>query len=99
FRSLLSVWTLCLAFFTHSAVAEDGYDLWLRYQPLAAEQRAVYAPATAQLVMPTPSPTLVAAKDELLRGLNGLLSRAPAAADRVSTAGALLVGTPQSNPQ
>lgn len=79
--------------------AEDGYDLWLRYRPLAAEQRAIYAPATAQLVMPAPSPTLAAARDELVRGLTGLMSQSPAAADRVSSAGALLVGTPQSQPQ
>lgn len=81
------------------AAAEDGYDLWLRYRPLPPEQRAAYEPATTQLVMPAASPTLAAAKDELLRGLSGLLTRAPAAAERVSTAGALLVGTPQSNPQ
>lgn len=81
------------------AFAEDGYDLWLRYRPLAAEQRAGYAPATAQLVMPAPSPTLVAAREELVRGLTGLMSQAPAAVDRVSSAGALLVGTPQSQRQ
>src|SRR5690606_10784470 len=84
FRLLLSAWALCLALVTRPAVAEDGYDLWLRYQPLAAEQRAIYTPATAQLVMPTPSQTLVVAKEELLRGLNGLLSRAPSAVEQVS---------------
>ena len=81
------------------AFAEDGYDLWLRYRPLATEQRAIYAPATAQLVMPAPSPTLVAAREELVRGLTGLMSQSPAAAERVSSAGALLVGTPQSQGQ
>jgi alpha-glucuronidase len=99
FRWVLSVWALCAAFFVQPATAEDGYELWLRYHPLSAEQRAIYAPATTQLVMPTPSPTLAAAKDELLRGLNGLLAQAPAIAERVSTGGALLVGTPKSNPQ
>ncbi|MDY6944868.1 MAG: alpha-glucuronidase family glycosyl hydrolase [Pseudomonadota bacterium] len=98
FRVLLSVCALC-ALVMQSAAAEDGYDLWLRYRPVTAEQRAVYAPATAQLVMPAASPTLAAARSELLRGLNGLLSQAPAAAERVSAAGAMLVGTPQSNPQ
>nr|WP_217705268.1 alpha-glucuronidase family glycosyl hydrolase [Peristeroidobacter soli] len=80
------------------AAAEDGYELWLRYHPLPAEQRALYAPATSQLVMPTPSPTLAVAKDELLRGLNGLLSQRPASVERVSASG-LIIGTPQSNPQ
>ena len=77
------------------ASAEDGYDLWLRYRPLPAAQQVTYSASAQQLVMPTPSPTLVAAKSELLRGLNGLLSRAPAAADKISSA-ALIVGTPQS---
>jgi alpha-glucuronidase len=81
-----------------SAAAEDGYELWLRYHALPADQRALYAPATSQLLMPTPSSTLVAAKDELLRGLNGLLSQRPASVERISASG-LLVGTPQSNPQ
>lgn len=79
--------------------AEDGYDLWLRYRPLAAEQRAVYAPVTTQLVMSAPSPTLAAARDELVRGLSGLLSQPPASGNRVSAPGTLLVGTPQSEPQ
>jgi alpha-glucuronidase len=98
FRAIASIWALCAALFMQSAAAEDGYDLWLRYHPLPAEQRALYAPATTQLVMPTPSATLVAAKDELLRGLNGLLAQRPASVERVSASG-LLIGTPQSNPQ
>jgi alpha-glucuronidase len=95
---MLSLWALCAAFFMRPAAAEDGYELWLRYHPLPAEQRALYAPATSQLVMPTPSPTLAVAKDELLRGLNGLLSQRPASVERVSASG-LIIGTPQSNPQ
>jgi alpha-glucuronidase len=99
FRRLLAFGALCAALFAQSAVAEDGYDLWLRYRALPADRRAAYEPVTTQLVMPAPSPTLAAAKDELLRGLSGLLTRTPAAAERVSTAGALLIGTPESNSQ
>ena len=98
FRAVLSFLALGAALFMQPAAAEDGYELWLRYHSLPAEQRARYAPATTQLVMPTPSPTLIAAKDELLRGLNGLLSQQPASVERVS-APALVIGTPQSNAQ
>ena len=98
FRAILSVWALCAALFMQSAAAEDGYELWLRYHSLPADQRVLYVSATTQLVMPAPSSTLTAAKDELLRGLNGLLSQQPAAAERVSAPG-LLVGTPNSNAQ
>lgn len=99
FGWMSAIWALCAALLVQPASAEDGYDLWLRYQPLPPAQRGIYAPSAAQLVMPATSPTLVAAKEELLRGLNGLLSQAPATSERVSKAGALLVGTPQSNPQ
>jgi alpha-glucuronidase len=98
-RLLWSALTICLAFVAQTALAEDGYDLWLRYRPLPQQQRALYIPVTAQLVMPTPSPTLAVAKDELLRGLNGLLSQVPASVERVSAPGTLLVGTAQSNPE
>ena len=98
FRVVLSIWAMSAALFMQPAAAEDGYELWLRYHSLPAEQRASYAPATTQLVMPTPSATLVAAKNELLRGLKGLLEQQPAVAERVSAPG-LLIGTPQSNAQ
>ena len=78
--------------------AEDGYDLWLRYRPVAGEQRNHYASAIMQLAMPAPSPTLTAARNELLRGLTGLLSQSPVSVERVSAAGALVVGTPRSEP-
>src|SRR3954468_66124 len=53
---------------------EDGYDLWLRY-PLIdnAERLAEYRTAIQRIVFPADSPTLIAARDELLRGLRGLL--------------------------
>jgi alpha-glucuronidase len=100
-QSGLAVWALLASavLSMQPAFAEDGYELWLRYRPLASEQRTPYASALAQLTMPTPSPTLVAAKSELVRGLTGLLSQAPVTADGTSTAGSLLVGTPQSEPR
>ncbi len=32
-----------------SVQAEDGYDLWTRYRPLAPKRAAVYRPSTTQL--------------------------------------------------
>ena len=61
-----------------AARAEDGYQLWLRYDRIVDEpQRAACATALAQIVLATPvgadSPTLAAARDELTAGLGGLL--------------------------
>lgn len=81
------------------AHAEDGYDLWLRYQPLEAEARDKYRPQLRQLVIPGSerSPTLRAIEGELVRGVGGLLERAPGVSVRVNGDGFVLVATPQSS--
>ena len=77
-----------------SAFAEDGYDLWLRYRPVPAQQAEAYRAAATQLVAAGASPAQVAARAEMQRGLAGLLGSAPAAADKVDRDGAVVVGTP-----
>ncbi|MDB5704058.1 MAG: alpha-glucuronidase, partial [Sphingomonas bacterium] len=80
-----------------AAQAEDGYELWLRYQPVEAEWQGRYGPAVTALVPGKPSPSLDAAQAELARGLGGLLGHAvPVGSDPV--AGAILFGTPASSP-
>src|SRR5690606_21570323 len=74
------------------------YDLWLRYQALSGEQAQSYRAIASQLVMNADTPTRAAARDELLRGLQGLLGRAPASADAVTADGTLIAGTPDSLP-
>ena len=78
------------------AQAEDGYDLWLRYRPMEAAAQAQYRPLATGIVSEGSSPSLNAAKDELTRGLSGLLDRridADAVVD-----GAVVIGTPASSP-
>jgi len=82
-----------------AARAEDGYDLWLRYQMVEASWAKTYGQSIQKLVMPGQSPTIRAAREEMQRGLSGLLRSAPALQDasiRNSGDGALLVGTMQS---
>ncbi|MFL5620326.1 MAG: alpha-glucuronidase family glycosyl hydrolase [Gemmatimonadaceae bacterium] len=81
-----------------TARAEDGYDLWLRYPrvsdpALLAEYRA----AATQVVVGSESPTLNAARDELVTGLMGMLGAAPPVPSNVSSDGAIVVGTPRSS--
>ncbi|HEU5442843.1 MAG TPA: alpha-glucuronidase family glycosyl hydrolase [Steroidobacteraceae bacterium] len=79
--------------------AEDGYRLWLRYVPVQGEWLLRYRASAAELIAsPTPSPTLRAARAELLRGLTGLLGAAPHEAGDVTQDGAVLFGTPSSSP-
>src|SRR5512145_2472710 len=78
--------------------AEDGYDLWLRYQPLA-DERALEAGRASfrDIVVQGTSPTIEAARAELRRGLGGLLERDPVVAQTVSRDGAILAGTPRES--
>jgi alpha-glucuronidase len=76
---------------TASLHAEDGYRLWLRYQPLADKvSREDYAGALARVTLETPSgaesPTIAAARDELVAGLRGTLGIHPPV-DLVAAAG------------
>jgi alpha-glucuronidase len=82
-----------------SARAEDGYDLWLRYRPIASALRLadVRSHATA-IIAPTGSETLRVAVDELTRGLKGLTAHDVARASSPAAAGTIVLGTPSSSP-
>ena len=66
-----------------AARSEDGYELWLRYPQVSnAARLAQYRAALAGVFVAGDSPTLSAARDELARGLRGLLGTAiPIAGD------------------
>jgi alpha-glucuronidase len=81
-----------------AAIAEDGYDLWLRYRPIEEPWATRYRATLTQLVAAGDSATLQAAIAELERGARGLLGTVPTRADGVSRDGTLVVGTPRSVP-
>ncbi len=91
-RLLVLLLLLSVPFAAH---AEDGHELWLRYKPVEAPWQAPYrAAATAIVAGEGRSPTLDAARGELLRGLAGLLARPVPAGLRD---GAIVIGTPASS--
>jgi alpha-glucuronidase len=81
------------------AAAENGYDLWLRFAPLAAEA-GERADGRFNLIVSTiESPTTDAAVDELRRGLDGLFGGDIAADGRDfagDLGGTVVLGTPES---
>lgn len=81
------------------ARAEDGYGLWMRYQPVAATVAADYRRQLAEVVAPDCTPMQRATRDELARSLPGLLGTAPPMRTAISTDHALVLGTPQSSAQ
>jgi alpha-glucuronidase len=79
------------------AGADPGYDLWLRYGQIAdAAVLRAYRAAITRLVVAGDSPTLTAAREELTRGLRGLLGTSLPVAGPVG-AGTVLAGTPSTS--
>lgn len=80
------------------ARADDGYELWLRYQRVAEPARLrEYRGAIRYVVLGGDSPTMRAAHDELTLALRGLLGETLPSRTDVHANGALLVGTPASS--
>ena len=79
--------------------AEDGYELWLRYVPIQdAAMRSHYDARLSAVVFPGDSPVLEAARDELKRGVGGLLGRGLSLASAADRDGLVIAGTPVSSP-
>ena len=73
--------------------AEDGYELWLRYKPVANVQLlAEYKKQVKTLAIYGNSPTIEVAKEELDRGLSGLLGQKIP----LSKTGNVIIGTPKN---
>src|SRR4029079_14856145 len=78
---------------------EDGYDLWLRYRGVTdAVRLAEYQRAVTQIVVTGTTPTVAAARDELIAGVEGLLGKKLALSETVTRDGAIVVGTPATSP-
>lgn len=76
--------------------ADDGYRLWLRYDRLTDESlRTAYAEALTEIVVAGEASALVqSARDELARGLHGLLGQAVPVVQTPTRDGAIVLGTP-----
>ena len=80
-----------------AARAEDGYRLWLRYDPLPERAIDAYRPRATSVVVPAGSATLDAIRTELGVGCSGLLGRPVPTARVVDRDGAVVVGTPTNS--
>ncbi len=77
--------------------AEDGYRLWLRYDPLADPAlRQAWSGAISEIVVPAnPSPLVASAREELATGLRGLLGVEVPVVNAATRDNALILGTPR----
>ncbi len=94
FLVTLAAWLACAG----SVRAEDGYALWMRYVPLAPALAADRGAQLREMVAPGHTPTQRVAREELVRGLTGLLGQAPTLRDTVAGDQTLVIGTPDSSP-
>ena len=72
FVALLTLFSVGIA---APAQAEDGYRLWLRYDPVPLEIRRHYEPSATAIVLRSSGPIAQSAAGELKRGISGLLAR------------------------
>jgi alpha-glucuronidase len=78
--------------------AETGYDLWLRHPRVADDAaRAALARVASEIAVEGTDRTIVAAGEELARGLRGLLGAPVRVLREGSRDGVLVLGTPASS--
>jgi alpha-glucuronidase len=81
------------------AVAEDGYELWLRYRLVDDDDlRDEYRGAFRTIITQGESPTLDAARNELSRGLTRMLGRVVDGSSVEVIDGSLVLGTAGVSP-
>src|SRR5262245_52841678 len=91
FAAVVSI-ALSLMLRTSAAHAETGYDAWLRYAPI--EDRTVrerYNALPASVVALGDSDILAAARDELVRGIRGMLGRTLRVAKELPAEGTIVL--------
>lgn len=97
-KSRLILMTVLLQF--HPALdsvrAETGREAWLRYAPLEREARARYASLPASVVVLGDSAVLRSARDEMIRGVRGMLGRTLRVEKALPDEAAILLGTSSS---
>ena len=80
------------------AFGEDGYRLWLRYDPLPNAAANSYRAVLGSTIVTGESPTLDAIRSELTAGLEGLLGTKNGEVEKQRNGNAsLIVGTPKTS--
>jgi len=85
-----------LAVFTN-AVAENGYDLWLRYERVTAPILSDYRESVTAIVASGDSATIVATVDELVSGISAMLGQEVLRTSTVERHGTIVLGTPENS--
>lgn len=92
-----TLWLICLCYFL-TAKGENGYELWLRYTRITSPSLLTsYRQQANTLIVSGSSVTMRLVKEELTKGLSGLLQITPAFRTTPNRDGAIIAGTPTSS--
>jgi alpha-glucuronidase len=93
--SIASIVLACAAFLiAPSAPAETGYDAWLRYAPIRdTAVRARYDALPATVVALGDTAIIASGRDELIRGVRGMLGRTLRIEPKLPAESAIVIGT------
>lgn len=90
--------TILICGLCSNLIAENGYDLWLRYKTVNNQVLLnEYRSKNAAFLFPASSERLLAAKDELSRGLTGLLNVDIKETSGLDLNNVIIAGTPKSS--
>ncbi|MBO9528149.1 MAG: alpha-glucuronidase, partial [Sphingobium yanoikuyae] len=92
-------WSIALASIAvaPTAMAEDGYDLWLRYPRAEGTALSTLSSHATSIAMTARGETAKKAGEELIRGLGAMTGRAPALT-ATPQAGSIWLATPSTDP-
>jgi alpha-glucuronidase len=93
-KRILLFFTLILT--AGQLLAEDGYDLWMRYKPVDSKLQAVYKQYITGLQVSGSSATINVVKEELTTGLNGLLTIKIPFVNTITKNGTIIIGVASS---
>jgi alpha-glucuronidase len=97
----INAWCLIIAILLLAGAvvkAEDGYRLWLRFDPLPKQMINLYRPRVTSIVAPGTGATIEVMRTELVNGCAGLFGSPVPVAKDVDRDGAVVVGTPKTSP-
>jgi len=83
------------------ANADDGYRLWLRYDPLPEKEAIEYRQRITTVTVEGKSPTAAVIRSEIADAFSGLLTKAPTNLPAIAgnAVSPLLIGTPSNSTQ
>ncbi|MBA7684326.1 Xylan alpha-(1-_2)-glucuronosidase [subsurface metagenome] len=99
FTKRIMLWTaLAILLSCSVSLAEDGYEFWLRYHKISDQGiLKEYRQLCKDIIITENTPILDSARQELVRGLSGLLVQKPNICSDVSRTGSIIVGTLQKS--